>query len=159
MVITTWRVNGHNISDAHGGVHKPQRKRLQNNIKTTKRTVRFHSPHHGNYIEGHEIQPAPVTCHRSNSFLSGNKHSSSLTAPHIDQRHLQNSEGQYVNGNIWILPWWCTSYWPQSAQTESLQRNKTFHQGRHKTHKYNTPNMFEIQPSPKLLRMWLKLLR
>lgn len=51
-----------------------------------------HNPHHGNYIEGHEIQPAPVTCHRSNSFLSKNKHNSSLTAPPTDQHHLHNSE-------------------------------------------------------------------
>lgn len=54
--------------------------------------MRRHNPHHGNYIEGHEIQPAPVTCHRSNSFLSKNKHSSSSTAPPIDQHPLQNSE-------------------------------------------------------------------
>lgn len=92
MVITTWRVNGHNISEVHSHHHKHQCKRSENNFTTNPQitVVRLHSPHHGNYIESHEIQPAPVTCHRSNPFLSGNKHNSKLPAPSTAQIYLQN---------------------------------------------------------------------
>lgn len=71
--------------------------------------------HHGNNVEGHEVQSAPVARHGSDSFLQGS-HGSNNQWVH-DWRQQLLKDGKY---NHLTLPWWCTSCWPPSAQTESL---------------------------------------
>lgn len=92
-------------------------------VSQTLKHKQLHRPHHGHYVEGHEVQPAPVARHRSDSFLWESEHGSSQTATRTDQwRDCRAVSDERPQINDLILPWWCTSYWPQSVQTESLEK-------------------------------------